>query len=224
MVVRLGRGESLRRVASLLRVSLGTAFRWRHRLLSALDRHPQPILHGRVCAAEVLIRYSQKGCRQTHGPGSWGFRAGLPGPRRFRRFADGKPVGVLILHAPERCVTLRISRGRPRVSDLVAGLPPALGMVEEFRPPLFFPYHMACEQLGIKLSGMPDTDPLFRSAVRLQGTMYFWFKRFHGVATRYLDHYLTWYRRVVATGGRRPWHLTVHDFYRGSDRPSQCAG
>lgn len=117
-------------------------------------------------------------------------------------------------------MTLQISRGRPRVSDLVAGLPPALGAVEEFRPPLPIPYDQACEQLGIQRSQIPASDPLFRSAVRLQGTMYFWFKRFHGVATKYLERYLTWYRRVVDPRWSGPWHLTVNNFFRN---PTLCA-
>src|SRR5690606_33462342 len=60
----------LRTMAARLKVSLSTAFRWRHRALAALGHQPRPQPAGRVCVGCFVIRYSEEGSRTCNGPGS----------------------------------------------------------------------------------------------------------------------------------------------------------
>ena len=206
---------SVRQTAAALDVQVATAFRWRHRLLSALGRRPQPSLTGTVAAGEAFVRYSEKGSRHTSGPGARGSRCGH-GRRPFRRFIDGKPSCVLLACAGEQQAGVIVSRGRPRPEDLVGRLKDLLEAGVELCASGRAPYAEACRRLGIahwEASGQGSAvgfAHLSRSLNRLRMGLYGWLKRFHGVATRYVSNYLTWhlftertFRLPAATAGQQ---------------------
>jgi len=195
----------LRRVAATLHIHVATAFRWRHRLLATLCLRPQPMLAGQVAASEAYIRYSEKGSRHTGGPGAHGVRrtraAGFrPVRGAFRRFIDGKPSCVLMACAGEQRVVRIVSRGQPTPAQLQAGLAQALAAGAELLTLGLAAYAAACLRLGVRCQeATPRSTPNCRAMMFLQSGVYSWLATFRGVATRYLDHYMSWYRMPAPT-------------------------
>jgi len=190
--------------AAELQIQVATAFCWRHRLLKALTPHSQPILSGSVAASEAYIRYSEKGHRHSDGRGAHGIRKAprpaVAGRRRFRRLVDGKPTCVLLASANDRNVAVIVGRGRPTPERLKESFAPVLGVVSELWGYGIAPYTEECRSLGVRhldtqvsWAQVGPSHPC-RVADRLRSQLYGWFARFHGVATRYLEHYLVWYR------------------------------
>lgn len=183
----LGRALSVRRMASDLGVSPATAFAWRHRVMRRLVQRPQPVLQGPTAVGEMHVPYSEKGSRSTNGPGAWGSkRDGRP----FRRLRDGKASCVLLAAADKVQTALVVGQGRPSVNELTAGLARILGSGASVQPCGWAPYAQACQSLGIKLADGGPVAQVYSLARRI----FAWLTGFHGVATRYLSHYLTWHR------------------------------
>lgn len=154
----------LRRTASRLKISVSTAFRWRHRALAALSRQARP-LGGAVSVTMCHVKYSEKGSRVCNGPGSWGYwnilrhgphadpPARPPGPggfrRRFRLLIDGRPVGVMAAQNGQRYELCIIGQGRITPEHLARGL---TQLVEKGSHVFAFgwpEYRGACETLGL---------------------------------------------------------------------------
>lgn len=193
---------SVRKAAAFLGVQVATAFRWRHRLLSALCRQPQPLLTGIVAASEAYLPYSEKGSRRTSGPGAHGSRftpvRRTTGQRPFRRFVEGKPSCVLLACAGEQQVTVIV--GRPLPEGLQSCLAEVLGAGAELWAGGLAPYAEACRRLGIAHRDLLAQGTAgwvshpCRGVDRLRVQLHGWLRKFRGVATRYLHHYLAWYR------------------------------
>ena len=201
----MAQGLSIRSLAAALNIAVATAFRWRHRLLGALCRRPQPVLTGQAAASEAYVPYSEKGSRQTDGRGAYGVRraraagAGF-GRRRFRRFINGKPSCVLLACAGEQRVVAIVSSGQPAPEQLQSTLAQTLGAGAELSTLGLAPYAAACLRLGVPHreawgpGAAAGWTPPCRAVERLLRGLYAWLLQFHGVATRYLHHYLAWYR------------------------------
>ncbi|HEY3364902.1 MAG TPA: hypothetical protein VGK74_07625 [Symbiobacteriaceae bacterium] len=203
---------SVRGTAATLKIQVATAFRWRHRLLSALCSQAQPVLSGRVAAGEAMVPYSEKGSRKTRGPGAHGRRCrpGAASGRPFRRFADGKAACVLLACAGEQHVVTIAGRAGLAPAELHACLARVLGAGAELWAWGLAPFAEACRRLGVRylktaIQGAPGWSPTpGRGVDKLRGQLYGWLRRFNGVATRYLRHYLVWYSFAVRTAGLQP--------------------
>lgn len=196
MTSKMSRWMPVRRMAAAVRVTVATAFRWRHRLMRAVSPQPNPVLTGTVVAGEAYVPYSEKGRRQPGGPGSRGARparaiVAVTGPTRFRRIRDGKPSFVLLACAgPQQAVVLA-GQGRPSPQELQTTLRQLLGPGALVQASGLAPYAQACHLLAMPcveatLSGCQVVD-------RLRRRFYSWLRPMHGVATRYLLHYVTWF-------------------------------
>ncbi|MBP2017111.1 transposase-like protein [Symbiobacterium terraclitae] len=229
MVQLLRESLSLRRTASLLKISVSTAFHWRHRALAALTRKARR-LGGAVSVSMCLVKYSEKGSRVCNGPGSWGYwnilrhgphadervRPPVPGGarRRFRLLIDGRPVGVMAAQSGQTYELAIVGQGRISPEYLAKGL---AQLVERGSHVYAFGWpelRGACEILDLThhngYAAManqrqqrairpadarwphPDATP-----IRCPVLPDYWLRRFRGVATRYLAHYLAWFRDIV---------------------------
>lgn len=209
MVKRL----SLRRTAVILGVHLSTAFRWRHRLLSALVIPSGPPLMGSVAASEVFVRYSEKGSRRSGHPSpprstSGPLKGGVsPAKRPFRRFVDGRPSCVLFMSTDAQHEVSIIGRGRPKDELLQSSLAEFLGAVTELWAGDLAPFAPVCERLGIQYRNrcIPSQRTHCCQAVDLRVSQFDgWLHRFYGVATRYLENYLLWYRCAIGPDREQP--------------------
>ena len=219
-------GLSVRRTARYLGIHKDTAFRWRHRLLAALLADECGLLAGDVVTEETWFAHSEKGSRRLRREprrrGVRGLAFQQPAVARVflavdpNRTAAGAVVGprrpgpgdvAVVLHgrlAPGAVLTTREgpgcavarfarSRGIPwrrrSANDRVA-----ITLRERrwrVRP--------GCDWNAL---WSPSVDPGLAYVWRLEIAL----NRFRGVATRYLPHYLLWFRLVDA---RRPRARTL---------------
>lgn len=180
---------SVRRTAAALRVCVETAFRWCHRLLAVLAAQPAPRFLDHVQAGLAYFRYSQKGQRNTSPP------MGRFGPVLFP-----KPVAVLLLYGRPGRVAAIVGRGRPRPDELERCLVPLIGPDTQVWAMQERPLAEACRCLAIRVHEvLPECWWYLGDLVRYRHALYTWMRAFHGVATRYLHHYLAWFTHLPVT-------------------------
>jgi transposase-like protein len=195
-------GESLVKAAERCGVADTTAFRWRHRFLSAPALDKPNRLSGIVEADETFIRESFKGKR-----------IGLPRPARKRggkaakRGLSAEQIPVLVARDRTGATTDAVL---PKLS--LAVVTTALGGVVTPANHLCCDGGKAivgfarraqipCHILPVPGSPRPEAPDLHINNVNsYHGRLKEWLRPFHGVATRYLDHYLGWRRTVEALG------------------------
>ncbi len=216
MIELLADNLPLRAIASRLNIAVSTAFQWRHRALAVLSAQARRHLSGDVRVETFLVKYSEKGSRVCNGPGSWGYwnyvrrgpePPGRPRPatartgkHRFRLLVDGRPLHVMVAESDCGYELTILGQGR-RTAEMVGA-----GLIHMVRPGsrvwTFFSgpeYREACEVLGYEYqcgiealarrSGTTSRRPMHLLAS--------WLRRFRGVATKYLSHYLAWFRDIV---------------------------
>lgn len=190
----------LRQAASEVGIALSTAFRWRHRLLDALRRSPIPKLSGWIEFDLRRLAHSRKGERFLDRP-----------PRRrgvlVSMFHQGPQVTVLtacdrlghvvtdVIDGPSAVTTLRPEAMAHLLDGHVEGEPVLVSNVGRFG---------ACARLarlrGWGFEHVRSWDgPAHLETVRgYLCRMRRWFRRFNGVATRYLPNYLRWHHHLDA--------------------------
>lgn len=193
-------GNSLRTVASGLGINIQTAFYWRHKMLRALTEvtDTEVSLSGVVEADETYIQESFKGKKSD-----------LPREPR-KRGAAAKKRGIskeksCVLVAVDRAGDIYskyICKGRPCIDDvekaLAQYLAPNTILVTDSNTsyPVFAKRHNL-QHFKVnpsknihKVSGIYHVQHVNGYHSRLKG----WMRRFKGVATKHLDHYLCWFR------------------------------
>ena len=219
-------GMSVRRTARHLGIHKDTAFRWRHRLLAALLADEHGLLAGDVVTEETWFAHSEKGSRRLRRE---------PRRRGVRGLAFQQPAVVRVLVAVDRnrtAVRAVVGPGRPGPDAIAAVLEGRLarGVVLTTREgpgcavarfarsrDIGWRRRDANDRVAITIRERrwrvppgcdgdalwsPSVDPGLAYVWRLENTL----NRFRGVATRYLPHYLLWFRLVDA---RRPRARTL---------------
>lgn len=232
MIELLAESLPLRRVASRLNISVSTAFRWRHRALTVLSARDRKPLSGDVRVETFLVKYSEKGSRVCHGPGSWGYwnvvrkgeepvgrvRSGQSaGRRRFRLLIDGRPLHVMVAETDTGYEFDILGQGRRNAEMVAAGLARLIRPGSRVFAFGGSEYRRACETLGCEhhdgvaavsrwfqcLRGAEEggasrgAEEVTTPEVRFPNLPIWWLRRFRGVATKYLGHYLAWFRDIV---------------------------
>ena len=186
-------GLSLRHCAAKLKISLSTAFRWRHAILSASRMADATTLGGRVEVHELRMAHSQKGSRRLDRP-----------PRR----RGARTHDPLLVNTRRVCVVLAHDQQRRTYSQhvdaknlgshhlcavLLARLRRPATIVSAYGPFSCYAilakachadFHWAFPQAGDQLAGVVA----FLKRIRA------FLLPFRGVATKYLDNYLRWHR------------------------------
>ncbi len=197
----LKESTTIRAAAEKCGISIDTSFRWRHRFLSNAKKIKANSLRGVVEANEIEFLYSNKGQRK------------LDRPPRKRGCADRKP------NESDKCVSFLISRDRNEFTyDKI---------VEEITTPEL---HCALDKLVkndvllccdnkkyyrefAKENSMrhgfvniSKGEFVKKNVVHIQNViaycdkMKYWMERFHGVATKYLENYVSWFREFDEFG------------------------
>jgi transposase-like protein len=192
----MARGLSVRGSARAVGVHPATAFRWRHRLCRALAERREPI-GGWIEVAVVRLPESRKGDRRLTRP-----------PRRTRWPPSMIPNPLV-------CVVIALDR-RGRLASGVAGTSPlrpdgyerVIGPSLKDRWALVLahegPLGAAARFARARRGAFRDVRVRHRrrslehvESAREYGRRFLrWLKRFAGVATKYLDHYLAWHRTL----------------------------
>ncbi|WP_313704756.1 IS1595 family transposase [Massilia sp.] len=186
--------QSVRVCAATLGVHRNTSFRWRHRFLT-WARHDRPaLLSGIAEADEMFLLESQKGSRTLDRPARK--RGGVARKRGISHEHD------CILVARDRSgatVDVVTGRGAVTAAQLRRHLLPVLErdvlLVSDGHPA----YRAFARDAGLSHAFVNlRAGERVRGAVHVQNVNGYhrrfrqWLARFHGVASRYLPHYLGW--------------------------------
>lgn len=199
------RGETLRHEAASLRIDRQTAFRWRHRLLAALDDSDAARLVGLVAVRRWPFALSHKGSRSVEVPRRRGYPLGW-------RALSAPSVWAIFAESDDRRIASRLVGQRwPSVAEYER----ALGSRIERH--LLIPRMAMLAAAGRRRGRhrLPDARERMRRERSVSGYvlhMRRWLRRFRGVATRYLGNYLAWHRFLEMTkrvGDARPLRRLV---------------
>lgn len=191
----MGRGMTVRATAAAVGLTLDRAFRWRHRFLAFLAGQRPGGMTGVVEADETFFRKSYKGQRK-----------GLPRPAKKRGGASDAEENerVPVVVAMQRGTRIATDQMLPDLTaqSLTKALRPALGADAVLSTDGNTSYPIVAANLGIESGsfvagyhgyggcGVWHVQNVNAYDSRLKG----WMGRFHGVATKYLPHYLGWRR------------------------------
>jgi transposase-like protein len=195
-------GLSLRKIAKALNINLSTAFFWRHKFLRALNAAAQTELAGIVESDETYVLESRKGQK--------GFKDRLPRHRggvATRRGISREQVCIFVATDRHGKVVSTVAGfGRLTTKDIKELLEPhaerisALCSDEEAQfkgaaARLSLPHHRLNSKRGGRVKyGVYHIQNVNAYHSRLKD----WSRRFNGVSTRWLGHYLGWHRVLDA--------------------------
>ena len=199
-------GVSLAKAAERCSVHPTTAYRWRHRFLSAPALDKPHTLQGIVEADETFILESFKGRRSglTRQARKRGGKSRHPGP-----FADNIPVLVardrsgattdaVLPEDTAVCITQALAGAMSPANVLVCdGGWPLRSFARRAKIPV-----RVVPAPGKPLPGEPGIH--INNVNAYHSRLKEWMRRFHGVATRNLPNYLGWRRALEAGAGADP--------------------
>lgn len=168
-------GDSIRKAARIINVSISTSFIWRHKLLNGLKQLPSPKMKNVREVKQISIPYSHKG-QQT----------GLTESLRKSKISvlfmcdrTGKldSDSIVSNHKKSNPLLARIKANTNEHTELISST--------NLKNIINFPYY------NIKPNNSPYSQPsTINQIVELWEE---WMKRFHGVASKYLTNYLHWF-------------------------------
>jgi len=202
---QMSEGQSVRKSATACEVHRNTALRWRHRFLDLPDTQRATLLSGIAEADETVFLESFKGKKR-----------GLP---RAPRKRGGKAAKCGL---SEEQIPVLICRDRAGgTADFVLARADKEHIGAVFKP-ILAPDAILCTDGGRALGaaaremGVTHRPVNLAQGIRVIAGVYHvqnvnayasrlkeWMKRFHGVATRHLAHYLGW-RRLIERWGNAP--------------------
>lgn len=197
-------GATITQAARRLTVARSTAFRWRHRFLALPKTVQAQSLMGIAEADETFFLHSRKGERHLDR------KSRRRGGRAAKRGLSKEQVPVLV--ARDRSgATANIILAADGKADLVTALKPLLPSDTILCTDGSSVLAAAVKEIGVVhrpvnvsagrrvVAGVYHIQNVNSYDSRLKN----WVRRFHGVATKYLDSYLGWFRtldRAPATG------------------------
>lgn len=200
-------GLSIRKSAKIVGITVPTAFSWRHKILHALSEIRNQSLEGIVEADEMYLLYSEKGKRRL--------------PREARK--RGGVASTRGISKEQLCILVARDRAKNTISEAVT-----FGRLDARRLDSILSYRL---QPGIILC--TDEEQTFRKYCRenqiqhervnpgkkrfvtkeiyhIQNVHAFnsrfrsFIRPFHGVATKYVNHYLAWHSYLDETTSLLP--------------------
>ena len=196
----LAKGETVKASAARCDVAVSTAFRWRHRFLAAA-RSDSEVLKGIVEADETYVLESRKGARGL------GRKARRRGGKAKKRGLSREQVPVLM--AADRSGTT-VSAVLPRVdaAALTAALDPVVAkdalLVSDggaSYPPCAAALGVSHEALNRSMGERVRGDLHVQTVNSRHSRLKDFLRPRRGIATRYLDNYLSWFHLVGLAPG-----------------------
>ncbi|MCJ8311975.1 MAG: IS1595 family transposase [Pseudomonadales bacterium] len=190
-------GKTLRDCATLGKMAISTSFNWRHKFLNTAQDDLPTSLEGIIEADETYFRFSQKGERNIRRDAR---KRGTKASNKGLNKKDWTPVLVAMDRSHHEMDFILKSVTSDNI-DKVLGprLSTQCVLCTDGQPA----YNQLCEQHHIlhKVSHNHQTiDGVFhiQNVNAYHSRLKNWMKRFHGVATKYLAHYLGWFRALEA--------------------------
>lgn len=177
-------GVTLRRAAARCHITLDRAFRWRHRFILALSCTQSAKLEGIVEIDETFFKYSEKGSKRPLPTDKKGKLVPiLVACDRSRHVVDG------LLNQNSSAEIMAVLKDKVSSDCLVCtdGNAAYRAMIRETGATHQILY--SCQGKRVK-EGTYHIQTVNAYHRRLKN----WASRFYGVATKYLTHYLNWFR------------------------------
>jgi transposase-like protein len=193
-------GDSIRKSALICKITVPTAFKWRHRILAALQtQQTKVVLDGIVESDDVFLPYSQKGQRNLdRKPRKRG--KGIFEPKK-RGISDEK-VAIIISHDRKNQKHLQVAtRGRiseDNLKEILDGKLSKESILCTDSHPSYIAYAKAnnIEHKTIKANAkqyVKEGKYHIQHVNQTANEMKKWLDGFNGVATKYLQNYLNWF-------------------------------
>jgi len=196
-------GLAIRKCATNLGISTTTAFYWRHKVLRALAGQDSPQrLKGVVEADETFFLESFKGKRDltARPPRKRGGKA-------KRRGLSQEQIAVLAAVDRAGGIVCRMAgRGKIAAEKIDAVLGERLARETTLVTDHAGTFTRFAALRGLQLRQINLKRKIYKSGIfhiqhvnSYHSRLKKWMLRFHGVATKYLDHYLAWFRALELT-------------------------
>jgi transposase-like protein len=197
-------GLTVRAAAVRVGIHRDTAFRWRHLLLHAVERGERVIHSGHLALGSTSFPYSAKGSRTERRSDLVGDHLNIWGhPRVWVALArDEHGASSSAIQGPARL-------GAAFFDDFLRGRVMFGTTVRGHEGP-FSTAAVCARRLGLDFLPLcrsdqtTDPEPIPAYAVRIKR----WLVPFRGVATRYLSHYLVWFRLTDTRWMGECWDLS----------------
>lgn len=189
-------GYSLRKASELIGVHYVTLFYWRHKLLAALKQIDVEQFQGIVEMDETYFLYSEKGQRYLSR------KARKRGGSSKKRGISNDQVCVLVARDRQKTTYSRIvGKGRivrTRLDEAVGSKLSASNVLctDAWRAFMTYAKDKGLEHYRFKSDGKERVKGVYhiQNVNNYHGRLKRWIERFNGVATKYLDHYLSWFQ------------------------------
>ena len=190
--------QSVRKTATLCGIDPSTSFRWRHRFLSAFSQDKTQKMVGIVEADETFFTESCKGSRDLTRPArkrgkSMKNRIGKRVPVLIVRDRTGTEADFIFDRVEKTVVHDCLA---PLMGDEVVLCSDGSSLYTTFAKAVHIPHKRVIRSAGIfVVEDIFHIQNLNAYVSRLKQ----WLRCFHGIATKYLEHYLGW-RRMLEKG------------------------
>jgi len=168
-------GDSIRKAALTVNISVSTSFNWRHKLLNGLNQLPAPRMKNVKEIVELEVPYSHKG--QKSKPTELKRKSTLSALFVCDRTGRLDSDSVTYSNRENNPLLARIRETSNEHTDLICST--NFNNINDF------------SEVNIKANHSAYSQPtLINQIISLWHT---WMKRFRGVASKYLSNYLHWF-------------------------------
>lgn len=186
----------LRKAALDYHISLRTAFRWRHRFIELPAQMKANWLEGIIEADETFFAYSEKGNKQLKRKAH---KRGKSSAKRGRSKEDRVPVLTVRDRGKHTFDSILKSTSIKAINEQLTGKieKDSVFCSDGYKSYIQIAQDNDLVHKRLNLSaGVRVIDKVFhiQNVNAYHSRLKNWINRFHGVATKYLDHYLGWFR------------------------------
>jgi transposase-like protein len=192
-------GYSLRKCAELLHdeVTHVTLFYWRHKILAALKQDPTETFQGIVEMDETYFLYSEKGKRNISERKS----RKRGGKAKYRGISNDQICVLVARDRQKMTYSGVLGRGRIRTTKLDEAIDSQLSGSNVLCTDSWRAFSSYANSKGLDhYRFKSDRKQRVKGVYHIQNVNSYhsclkkWLDRFNGVATKYLQHYLAWFR------------------------------
>lgn len=220
-------GFSIRQCAEIVGISVPTAFTWRHKILHALGNLQKQPLEGIVEADETYVLHSEKGKRNLTR------KARRRGGKAKKRGISNEQVCILVARdRTKHTVSEAVKFGRldstTLDATLSASLKPGVILCTDEEPT--FRKYCREQQLAHEKVNPGKKRYVTKEIYHIQNVNAYherfknFLRPFRGVATKYLNHYLSWHRFMEQTSMLKPTNRVSEMFVHSLMELMKLAG
>ena len=191
-------GMSIRNSAAIVGINPNTSFQWRHKILNAIKLELPSKLSGTVEIDEVIIPESFKGNHSKDEDFFMGRASRRRGPKLSERSSLSSVRVLCCLSRKEDIFSQVIGRLRPGIEELMGMLQDKIEAGSTICTNNNAAYRTVAKELKLTLYKLTAPNQVIKEKYDNQKAKAFgrqlkgFLTKFNGVATKYLNNYITW--------------------------------